>query len=418
MGRTRWLVTGATGQLGSNVVNELLHPPTAEKRQKEEKDEQQADNSAELILLTTSRTPLPEPSDFTTSRVGQTVRLVWVPLDLTQPPGSWQPFLERTLLDYQVDYVIHCAAVSAVQQAYSDPSLATAINTAATIAIGASIENLATRAPHRAPRCMVYCSTDMVFGGGEQGTDATHMYTPNDTPAPLSHYGRSKLAGEAVIDVCKRAVVCRLPLMYGIPRALPATAAGTQHLYSLRDVKTTFVSQLRSMITLQPCTGFVDEFRTPASFHSVARTLLAIALQLGALTEQHSVLSMRILHVAGPLRMSRHDMLLCMRSALSSFFSGESTSVSRQRHLIAQIVAHGSLDTDDDDVERVRRGIAQVPIVEVSRNSFPAPEPRAMNLSMVCSVGGSDSWAACGACCSDTMAETMGKILQHLATAC
>ena len=57
---------------------------------------------------------------------------------------------------------------------------------------------------------MLSISTDYVFDG------TSPPYSPDDPPAPLNAYGRSKLEGErALLDSGAKACVLRLPLLYG-----------------------------------------------------------------------------------------------------------------------------------------------------------------------------------------------------------
>lgn len=82
--------------------------------------------------------------------------------------------------------VINAAAYTAVDKAESEEPLATTINGAAPGAMAVACAELDIP--------LVHISTDYVFDG--QGTRAWH---PQDDTAPLGAYGRSKLAGEALI---------------------------------------------------------------------------------------------------------------------------------------------------------------------------------------------------------------------------
>jgi dTDP-4-dehydrorhamnose reductase len=81
------------------------------------------------------------------------------------------------------DAVINAAAYTAVDRAESEEALATAVNGAAPAAIAAAC------AAQGIP--LVHISTDYVFDGS-----GTRAWRPDDAPAPLGAYGRSKLAGE------------------------------------------------------------------------------------------------------------------------------------------------------------------------------------------------------------------------------
>jgi dTDP-4-dehydrorhamnose reductase len=98
--------------------------------------------------------------------------------------------------------IINAAAYTAVDQAESEPTLALAVNRD-----GAA--RLATEAARlRVP--FIHLSTDYVFDGRKESA-----YEEVDAPAPLSAYGRSKLAGEiAVREACPSAVVLRSSWLY------------------------------------------------------------------------------------------------------------------------------------------------------------------------------------------------------------
>lgn len=81
------------------------------------------------------------------------------------------------------DAVVNAAAYTAVDPAEDEPDLAFSLNAEAPAALAHAA------AEARTP--FVHLSTDYVFDGTGQ-----RPLTPDDRPAPLSVYGRSKLAGE------------------------------------------------------------------------------------------------------------------------------------------------------------------------------------------------------------------------------
>jgi dTDP-4-dehydrorhamnose reductase len=120
-------------------------------------------------------------------------------LDITNPDGLARKFeLERP------DVVINCAAWTDVDGAEESEQAAFAVNgtgagnvAAAAAAVGASV---------------VYVSSDYVFDGAK-----TAPYVETDQVAPLSAYGRTKLAGEeATIAANKRHFVVRSAWLFGI----------------------------------------------------------------------------------------------------------------------------------------------------------------------------------------------------------
>jgi dTDP-4-dehydrorhamnose reductase len=95
------------------------------------------------------------------------------------------------------DIVLHCAAMTDVDGAARDPSLAQAIN-------GVGTENVA-RAASRANAALLYVSTNEVFDGTKG-----EPYLESDQPNPINAYGRSKLEGERrVPELCPRFYIVR-----------------------------------------------------------------------------------------------------------------------------------------------------------------------------------------------------------------
>jgi dTDP-4-dehydrorhamnose reductase len=133
---TRWLVTGASGMLGRDVVTGL-----------------RARSEAVLGL---GRREL----DITDART-----------------------VDSLIGGYRPGIIINCAAWTAVDAAESDEASALGVN-------GHGAANLAAASAQAGAR-MVQISTDYVFGG-----EATRPYAEDDRPAPRTAYGRTKLAGE------------------------------------------------------------------------------------------------------------------------------------------------------------------------------------------------------------------------------
>jgi dTDP-4-dehydrorhamnose reductase len=86
----------------------------------------------------------------------------------------------------KLDYLINCAAYTAVDKAESEPEKSDQINAKATalLAAGAARYNFK----------LVHISTDYVFNGQHY-----KPYTEDDATSPQSAYGKSKLAGEEAI---------------------------------------------------------------------------------------------------------------------------------------------------------------------------------------------------------------------------
>jgi dTDP-4-dehydrorhamnose reductase len=100
------------------------------------------------------------------------------------------------------DAVINAAAYTAVDKAESEPELAQRINAEAVYEMAQACAEL------NVP--LVHYSTDYVFDGRKP-----EPYTETDPPAPLSMYGRSKLAGEQAAASCSKHLVLRTSWVFG-----------------------------------------------------------------------------------------------------------------------------------------------------------------------------------------------------------
>ncbi len=154
---TRWLVTGAGGMLGTDLV-------------------------AVLTSCGESVTGLDRASLDVTDAAA-----------VTDAIGRGQP-----------DVVVNCAAWTAVDDAEACEEQALAVNAGGAANLAAGCAALGAR--------LVQVSTDYVFAG-----DAGRPYAEDDVPAPRTAYGRTKLAGErAVLDRLPEAgYVVRTAWLYG-----------------------------------------------------------------------------------------------------------------------------------------------------------------------------------------------------------
>jgi dTDP-4-dehydrorhamnose reductase len=118
-------------------------------------------------------------------------------LDLTDA------LLEPRVRAQDPEFILNAAAYTAVDRAEDEPERAYAINAAAPAALARAAAALGAR--------LVQVSTDFVFDGA-----AGRPYAPDDLPAPLGVYGRSKRGGEtAVLDTLgSRALVLRSAWVY------------------------------------------------------------------------------------------------------------------------------------------------------------------------------------------------------------
>lgn len=103
------------------------------------------------------------------------------------------------------DYIINCAAYTAVDKAEEQEKLVYKIN-----AIGP--KNLAIAAQEN-DALLVHISTDYVFGGEK---DVSEDYSEDDEKNPQAVYGKTKLAGEKFIEEnCKKFYIFRTAWLYG-----------------------------------------------------------------------------------------------------------------------------------------------------------------------------------------------------------
>ena len=153
----RVLVTGAKGQLGHDVVNEL------EKRG-----------------ITGIGVDIDE-------------------MDITDPAAC-----RRVITDADVDAVIHCAAYTAVDAAEDNAELCNKINGEGTANIADVCRDLDIK--------MMYISTDYVFNG--QGV---RPWEPDDEREPLNAYGMSKYLGDlAVEERLTKYFIVRIAWVFGV----------------------------------------------------------------------------------------------------------------------------------------------------------------------------------------------------------
>ncbi|MGG5260015.1 dTDP-4-dehydrorhamnose reductase [Phycicoccus avicenniae] len=112
------------------------------------------------------------------------------------------------------DVVVNCAAYTAVDAAETDEATAFAVN-----AVGAA--NLA-RAVAAGEGSLVHVSTDYVVAG-----EGSTPWPADSVVAPASAYGRTKAAGEwAVRAECPRTWVVRTAWLYGVHgKSIPSTVA-------------------------------------------------------------------------------------------------------------------------------------------------------------------------------------------------
>ena len=106
-----------------------------------------------------------------------------IPTDIAELDITNSEAVERFFDENTLDYIVNCAAYTAVDRAEDDEECALRINAEA-------VGNLAHAANRRGVK-MVHISTDYVFDG-----ETCRPYDETHPVNPLSAYGRTKLAGE------------------------------------------------------------------------------------------------------------------------------------------------------------------------------------------------------------------------------
>ena len=108
----------------------------------------------------------------------------------------------RCLAENKFDFVVNCAAYTAVDRAETDDLKAAALNTGAVGNLGEAAARNGTK--------VIHISTDYVFSG--QGC---RPYDEKDEPYPQGIYGRTKLEGEGLLSsFCQDAMIIRTAWLY------------------------------------------------------------------------------------------------------------------------------------------------------------------------------------------------------------
>ena len=153
----RILVTGVKGQLGHDVVNEMV------------------------------------------KRGLEPVGVDLEEMDITDAGAC-----RRVITEAKVDAVIHCAAYTAVDAAEDNVDVCRKVNADGTRNIAEVCRDLDIK--------MMYISTDYVFDG--QGT---RPWEPDDERHPLNVYGQTKYEGElAVEELVKKFFIVRIAWVFGV----------------------------------------------------------------------------------------------------------------------------------------------------------------------------------------------------------
>lgn len=108
----------------------------------------------------------------------------------------------KLILNYKPDWIINCAAYTAVDKAETDKNKAYLVNSYA-------VENIVKSLSEYGGR-LLQISTDFVFDGKN-----SKPYLPSDKCNPVNVYGASKLEGEELINKYPNILVLRTSWLYG-----------------------------------------------------------------------------------------------------------------------------------------------------------------------------------------------------------
>jgi dTDP-4-dehydrorhamnose reductase len=133
---------------------------------------------------------------------GPSDQLEWIPTDYQELDITDKQEVMRYMEENQPDFIVNCAAYTAVDQAEQEYTRALKINSDGpeNLALAAKLIDIP----------LIHISTDYVFSG--QGWQP---YQETDQPNPLSAYGKSKLIGEqALHKVGGKVIILRTSWLY------------------------------------------------------------------------------------------------------------------------------------------------------------------------------------------------------------
>lgn len=153
----KYLITGAEGQLGYDIIKEL---------------EKRGENNY----------------------FAPTIK----EMDITK-----KDIVDEVISSYEPDVIFHCAAYTAVDKAEEDKESCYNINVTGTKNIVEASKKIDAK--------VVYISTDYVFDGTKEDP-----YNTNDKTNPINYYGYTKLEGEKLVEQLKDYLIVRISWVFGI----------------------------------------------------------------------------------------------------------------------------------------------------------------------------------------------------------
>jgi len=118
--------------------------------------------------------------------------------DITDPEATRQ-----AVSQFGPDVVIHCAAMTAVDDCQTNEDTAWEVNVNGTANVAEACDQVGSK--------LIAISTDYVFSG-----DSDRPYTEHDTTGPKTVYGMTKMLGEmAATKYCANSMIVRIAWLYG-----------------------------------------------------------------------------------------------------------------------------------------------------------------------------------------------------------
>lgn len=108
-----------------------------------------------------------------------------------------------TILDYKPDVVFHCAAYTAVDKAEDERELCSDVNINGTKYIVDACSEVGAK--------LIFISTDYVFDGSKDG-----FYLEDDKVSPVNYYGKTKWLAEENVRGYDNHIITRISWVFGI----------------------------------------------------------------------------------------------------------------------------------------------------------------------------------------------------------